>query len=87
MPFLILKNKKAEKKQGKIRVIISKKVSKKSTVRNKLKRQIRAIIRQRSEKKENNDINTTIIVSPEITKKSFQEIKNEINRFIPDKIV
>lgn len=84
MSFLVLKYKKSGKNRGKAVIVISKKVSKKATARNKLKRQIRAVIRQQAKEKNIREEGITVIVSPEIVKKSFKQIEHEISRFMPN---
>lgn len=60
-------------------IIISAKISKKAVERNKIKRQIREIIRARSDKiKSGYDI--VIISLPDILSKNYQEIEESINR-------
>ena len=83
MAFLIVKRKKLKETGGELVIIISKKVSKKATVRNRLKRQIRSVIRQQVKEKGTNG-SITVIVGPEILKKSFKEIEYEISRFMPN---
>ena len=57
-------------------IIISNKVSKKAVVRNKTKRQLRAILKKHSELKQGYDI--IIIVLPEIIGKEYKEIEEAV---------
>ncbi|PKM91223.1 ribonuclease P protein component [Candidatus Falkowbacteria bacterium HGW-Falkowbacteria-1] len=73
--FKVLKN---EIKNNRFCIIISAKVSKKAVVRNKIKRQIRAIII--GEKNIlRNDFDIVIIVNKNIVGRDFSEIKNSLN--------
>ncbi len=63
-----------------IGVTISKKVSKLAVIRNKIKRQIIAILDNHYDKNEKLDI--VIIVKPNSTKNSFEEFQSEIIKFV-----
>lgn len=80
MSFLSVKYKKAEKGAGVVRVVVSKKVSKKATTRNKIRRQIKAIIQTHVKKYKGTDI--TIFTKPEIINKKFSDIKKEIETLL-----
>lgn len=56
-------------------VVVSKKISKKAVVRNKIKRRLREIIRQAHIKP---GLDIIIITKPEIIDKNYQDIKNEL---------
>ncbi len=60
-------------------IVISTKVSKKAVVRNKLKRQIRTIIKN-FDKEINNGVDLVIIVSPATLNQKYAFIKSEIER-------
>ncbi len=68
----ILKNESGISRFG---VVAGTKVSKRATIRNRLKRQIRAIIRQ-NYNKIRNGYDMIIIIRPELATKTFAEIKN-----------
>jgi len=78
MSFLTVRHKKAEKGAGVIRVIVSKKVSKKATARNKIRRRIKAIIKTHKKK----EMDITVFTKPEIINKKFKEIKTELEMFL-----
>jgi len=78
MAFLTARYKKSEKKIGVIRVVVSKKVSKKATTRNKLRRQIKAIIQTHTKNKKE-EVDIIVFTKPEIINKKFKEIKEELN--------
>lgn len=59
-----------------IGIIVSKKVSKKAVKRNKIKRQIREIVRESNLK---NGFDLVIVTYPTISLKTFEEIKKELN--------
>ncbi len=63
-----------------IGITISKKVSKLAVVRNKIKRQLLAILDKHYDKNKKLDI--VIIVKPNSTNNSFNEFELEIKRFI-----
>lgn len=58
-------------------IIVSNKVSKKAVVRNKLRRQIREIIRLNL-KNIKNGMDVAIICNPGLEKKEYKEIENEL---------
>ncbi len=55
-------------------IIVSKKISKKAVIRNKIKRRLREIIKQAHIK---SGFDIVIITKPEIIDKNYQEIKND----------
>jgi len=79
--LVFLKFKKNNLKNSRFCFIVNLKISKKSTFRNKIKRQLKDIIR-------NNLINIrpgfdiAIIAKPEIINKKYQEIKKEVRELL-----
>lgn len=73
---LFLKTIENNKEHTRIGIIVSKKVSKKAPVRNKVKRRIREILRNMNFKQ---GFDIIIITHPKIKEKNFGEIKKEIN--------
>ena len=71
--------KKIRGKKDKSVIIVSTKVSKKATERNKIKRRIREIIRDRSQK---TGQNYKIYVNPSAKNLSYQELEKEIKKQI-----
>jgi len=77
MASLIIKKKpKFSNVKKSLLIVVNTKVSKKATVRNLLKRRIRAIMRPFL--KNDNQNNYVIIVKPEAVKLSYQDLKKEI---------
>lgn len=74
--FLKLLNNNLE--SSRIGFIVSQKVSKKAVVRNKIKRELREIVRPEL-KKIKKGIDIALVVLPGLEKKSFQEIKEVVN--------
>lgn len=75
--FLILKKTKNNLKQSRIGFVISKKVSKKAVVRNKIKRRIREIVRINLKRiKKGYDI--IFFAKKSIVEKDYQEIEKEV---------
>ncbi|MFH1308467.1 MAG: ribonuclease P protein component [Patescibacteria group bacterium] len=68
----VLKNKTQNSRFG---FIVSKKVSKKAVIRNKIKRRLRSIVKNIDIK---NGIDVIITTNPEIVEKTYQEIKLEM---------
>lgn len=62
-------------------VIVSNKVSKKAVIRNRIKRQIRSILRM-EELKLKVGYDSVILTQKEILKKNFQEIQKTISRLL-----
>ncbi len=61
-------------------IIVSRKISKKAIIRNKIKRRIRVIIKQKlSEIKKGIDL-VLVVVSSELVKKDFKEVEKKINK-------
>ena len=85
--FLLLKLLKNDLEFSRIGFIVSKKISNKAVVRNKVKRRLRDIVRKKiSDMKNNNDI--IIIALQGIQEKTFQEMEQEIDKiFIKAKII
>lgn len=77
--FLIFKFLPNYKKESRFGVIVSKKISKKATTRNKLKRRIRASLRLKIKKIKKN-IDGVLIPLPGAQEKSFSEIDETINK-------
>ena len=76
--FLILKTLKNNLKESRFGFVVSKKVSAKATVRNKIKRRLRdAVFQKIAEIK--NSVDAVAVVLPGAEKKDFLEIKNTIN--------
>ena len=62
-------------------IVVSQKVSKKATVRNKVKRRIKAIVKQRLPKiKKGTDL--VLIAKPGLETKDFQEIEGIIDKLL-----
>lgn len=79
--FLILKTVKNNLKTSRIGVVVSRKVSKKAVLRNKAKRKIREAVRTNIKKiKPGYDL--IFFTKKGIEKKSFSEIKKEIEKLI-----
>ena len=76
--FLILKIAQNNLKESRFGFIISKKVSKKAILRNKIKRRLRDIIRQNI-KDIKKGIDVVLIILPGLEKKNFLEIKEILN--------
>ncbi|MFH1129462.1 MAG: ribonuclease P protein component [Patescibacteria group bacterium] len=81
--FIFLRATKNELKDNRFAFVVSLKVSKKAVVRNKIKRQLREIVKQ-AELKQGFDF--MIITKPSIIGKSFQEIKQDLNEIFNFKI-
>ncbi len=77
--FLIFKFLETNFNQSRFAFIISKKISKKAVVRNKIKRRISEIVRERV-KNLLKKIDGVFIALPGIEKESFQSIKEEIEK-------
>ena len=77
--FLILKF--CQKKSNQIRFgfIVSQKVSRKATLRNKIKRRISELVRQRLEKSKKG-LDVILIAVPGIETKDFWEIEESLNK-------
>lgn len=73
--MVFIKYKKNNLNKNSFRIIVSVKVSKKAVVRNKIRRQIREILRQ-ANLKQGYDI--VVITNKDILNKSFQEIKQRV---------
>ena len=79
--FLVARFLKNHIPENRFGFIVAKKVSKKGTVRNKVKRQLRYIISQEI-RNIKSGIDWIIIAQPGIEKKSFFEIKKALNGFL-----
>jgi len=77
--FLILKYVKTESKHAKFGFIVSKKVAKKATIRNKVKRILRELIRARIPRAKKG-IDAVLIGLPGIEKKEFLEVEKTIEK-------
>jgi ribonuclease P protein component len=77
--FLFLKTTKNNLKESRFGFIVSKKISNKAVIRNKIKRRLRAIIQKKIPRmKKGMDI--VIVTLPGIEDKSFQEIEKNVNK-------
>ncbi len=79
--FLIFKVAKNNLNQSRFGFVVSQKVSKKATIRNKIKRRMSEIIRLNS-KNIKNGIDAVLVALPGIEKKEFSEIQNSINKLL-----
>ncbi|MDO8486389.1 MAG: ribonuclease P protein component [Candidatus Staskawiczbacteria bacterium] len=79
--FLILKITQNNLKESRFGFIISKKVSKKATLRNKIKRRIRDTVRQNI-KDIKKGVDAVLIVLPGLEKKNFLETKEILNTLL-----
>ena len=78
---LFLKFKKNNLQVSRFGFVIGKKISNKAVVRNKLKRQLRGIVRKNlANTKPGFDI--VVVVKPEIINKNYQEIKNDLENLL-----
>lgn len=77
--FLILKFLKNKSDQIRFGFIVSQKISKKATLRNKIKRRISELVRQRLTKLKRG-IDAILIAAPGIEKKDFWEIEESLNK-------
>lgn len=73
--FIFLKVLKNNLDNNQFGIIVSTKISKKAVIRNKIKRQLREIIKQTNIKI---GFDIVIVTKPEIVNKNYQEIKNEL---------
>ena len=79
--FLILKIAENNLEESRFAFIVSQKVSKKATLRNKIKRRLRDIVRQNiTEIKKGKDI--ALITLPGIEKQDFLETKEKLNSLL-----
>lgn len=79
--FLFLKLRKNNLKDSRFGFILSKKISKKSTVRNKIKRKLREIIRKDLDKIRAG-FDVVIVVKPEIISKNYRDMSIEIEKLL-----
>lgn len=79
--FLILKIAQNNLKENRFGFIISKKVSKKAFLRNKIKRRLKDIMRQNT-KDIKKGINAVLIVIPGLEEKNFLETKEILNTLL-----
>lgn len=79
--LLILKTVKNDLRKTRFGFIVSQKVSKKSTLRNKIKRKIREVVRLKF-KTINTGTDNLFIAVPGIEKKDFQEIEKDIAKLL-----
>ena len=75
--FLFLKLKRNKLQISRFGFIIGKKISKKATVRNKIKRQLREIVRENLNNVKSG-FDVVIVTKPGIINKNYQEIKNDL---------
>lgn len=79
--FLFLKHTSNRSKESRCGIVVSQKVSKKATVRNKIKRRIRAVISQKlQEIKKGRDF--VLVALPGLETEGFGEIEETINKLI-----
>lgn len=79
--LLFLKLRKNDLGNSRFGFAIGTKISKKAVIRNRLKRQLREIVRKNlSDVKPGFDV--IIIAKPEIINKNYQEIKNDLERLL-----
>lgn len=79
--FLILKMVQNNSEESRFGFIVSQKVSKKATLRNKIKRRLRDIARQNI-KKTRKGIDVALIALPGLEKKNFSETKETLNTLL-----
>ena len=77
--FLILKVVVSSFKNSRFGFIVSKKVSKKSSLRNKIKRRLRGLVRARLKKITRNTDNL-LIAAPGLETKDFQEMEKTVDK-------
>ena len=78
--FLILRTLESGLKESRFGFVVSKKVSTKATLRNKIKRRLRQAVFNNL-KKIKKSIDVVVVALPGIEKKSFLEIREIINKF------
>ena len=79
-PLFNLKFIATNEEESKFAIVVSKKVSKKAVVRNKIKRQIREIIRlELRDKRIKNNFNVVIYTKRLIAEKEYKELEQEIH--------
>lgn len=79
--FLLLKVAENDLKESRFGLIISQKVTKKATLRNKLKRRLREILRKKLPEIKKN-IDGVFIALPGIEKKAFSELEEIMNKLL-----
>jgi len=79
--FLILKFIENNLENSRIGIIVSQKVSKKAVIRNKIKRRIRAIIRENLSRMKRG-IDIVLLILPGLEKRNFWELKEIINKVL-----
>ncbi|MBU1131483.1 ribonuclease P protein component [Patescibacteria group bacterium] len=79
--FFILKKLPSTEKDTKFGIVISAKISKKATIRNKIRRQAGEIIRKNLSNT-NTGYNTMIVVKNSILDKDFEEIKKDLESLL-----
>lgn len=84
--FLLFKILKNNLKESRFGFVVSKKISNKATIRNKVKRRLRAIVSSQFKKNESSAdkqcIDLIIIALPGIEKKEFSEIQEVITKVL-----
>jgi len=83
--LFIVKYKKNDKKINRFTTIISKKISNKANIRNKLKRQIHETIRKNIKESKNKQIDIILIPKKNILRKTFKKIEEDIKNLILNK--
>lgn len=76
--FLIVKINENNLNRPRFGFVVSKKVSNKSVVRNKIKRRLREIVRERIKRIKNRGIDGIFIALPDIKKQNFKEIEKVV---------
>ncbi|SRR6056297_248807 len=76
--FLIVKIDENKLNFPRIGIVVSKKVSKRSVVRNKIKRRLREIVKEKIKKLKNKKIDCIFIVLPEARNKNFKETEKVV---------
>ncbi|MBU3934569.1 ribonuclease P protein component [Patescibacteria group bacterium] len=79
--FLSLKINRNSSQKSRFAFVVSRKVSKKATTRNKIRRQLRELIKLRADKIKKG-IDCIFIVLPGIGKKNFEEIKGVVDSLL-----
>lgn len=81
--FFILRTIKSENNFCRFAFIVPKKVSSKANVRNKIKRRIREVVKEKMEK-EFSPSDNVIIALPGSEKENFPEIKNSVEKLLKE---
>lgn len=78
--FLVLRVAPNKLKRNRFGIVVSREVSKKATIRNKLKRRIKALLQDKiyKSRKEDEGLDVVLVVSPGLEAKSFGELEKII---------